>query len=76
MQNLTTTKSTAANGQNVANEMPAIGARVKMVSENSNWNVGELGTVIGQFGDRAAVDFDGRRDGDGYAAFLDAFEII
>ena len=53
-------------------KLPAIGARVKMVSENSNWNIGELGTVAGKYGDRVSVVLDGRGDvtdeHDGYGA--------
>lgn len=53
--------------------LPKIGDRVEMTSENSNWEVGECGTVVWVGPDRVAVDFDGRRDGEGYTAFLDAF---
>lgn len=59
------------------NNLPAIGSRVKMTSFNSNWNVGELGTITGHFDggtgtiDRVAVAFDGREDD--YTAFADDF---
>lgn len=45
-----------------------------MTSENSNWNVGETGTVVWTGEDRVAVEFDGREDD--YTAFLDAFIVI
>jgi hypothetical protein len=55
-------------------KLPAIGTRVKMVSENSNWIIGELGTVLGAINpNRVAIDFDGREDGDGYGADMDDF---
>jgi hypothetical protein len=56
-------------------QLPAIGSRVRMTSENSNWVVGELGTVVihhnggNPTNDRFAVVFDGREDD--YTAFPD-----
>lgn len=52
---------------------PPIGAKVTMIVPNSNWSVGERGTILGYFADKAAIDFVGREDGDGYIAFLDSF---
>lgn len=61
-------------------QLPAVGSRVRMVSENSNWIVGERGTVVGYHNggnpvnDRVSVAFDDREDD--YAAFPDDFEIV
>jgi hypothetical protein len=70
--NNSNTNNNAASATQTAEEIK-IGDRVRMISENSNWNVGEAGTVVWIGSDRVAVDFDGREDGDGYTAFLDAF---
>jgi hypothetical protein len=51
-----------------------LGARVQMTAENSNWNIGEKGTVTWLGGDRAAIAFDGREDD--YTAFLTDFKTI
>ena len=51
-----------------------------MVSENSNWVVGELGTISGHYNggnptnDRVGVLFDGRLDD--YTAFPDDFVVV
>lgn len=61
-------------------KLPAIGSRVKMLSENSNWIVGEKGTVMGHFdggtgtNDRIGIIFDGREDD--YVAFPGDFAIV
>ncbi len=65
-----TTTPNAAVAMQTAHTMPPLGARIRMTSENSNWEIGDIGTVIEQHGDRVAVKF-GRED---YTAFLDAFE--
>lgn len=51
-----------------------IGVRVKMISENSNWEIGEMGTVVWIGDDRVAIEIDGREDD--YTAFMDAFAVI
>ncbi len=58
-------------------KLPTTGTRVKMVSENSNWIVGETGTVVwSNNNDRVAIDFDGREDGDGYGADCSDFVAV
>jgi hypothetical protein len=60
--------------------LPPIGSRVRMTSENSNWIVGEKGTITGHFdggtgtNDRVSVEFDGRQDD--YTAFPDDFTAL
>jgi len=51
-----------------------IGNRVQMTSPNSNWIVGEKGTVVWVGADRVAVEFDGREDD--YTALNGDFKII
>jgi len=67
----------------IANPLPAVGARVRMISENSNWNLGEKGTVIehsngrdlsGIGCDRFGVVFDGREDD--YTVFASECEVV
>jgi len=51
-----------------------------MVSENSNWNIGETGTVAANYGDRVSVVLDGRGDvndeHDGYGADASDFATL
>ena len=59
---------------NIANPLPAVGARVRMISENSNWSLGEKGTVIAVTLDRFGVVFDGREDD--YTVFAADCEVV
>lgn len=65
------------------NPVPPIGTRVRMTAENSNWTLGEIGTVVAHHNgrdlsgvgcDRVSVVFDGRTDD--YTAFPDAFVTV
>jgi hypothetical protein len=53
-----------------------IGNKVRMTAENSNWVIGETGTIteILEGGGKVAIAFDGREDD--YTAFVGDFEIV
>lgn len=48
--------------------LPTIGTRVRMTAENSNWTIGDVGTITGHFDggtgtpDRVGVIFPGQPD--------------
>jgi hypothetical protein len=50
------------NKTNIEASTVAVGTRVRMSAPNSNWNVGEVGTVTWVGTDRVAIAFDGRED--------------
>lgn len=65
------------------NPLPPVGSRVRMVVPNSNWGVGEVGTITavhpaaaGKFPtpERVSVKFDGRTDD--YVAFGHEIELV
>lgn len=58
-------------------KLPTIGTRVQMISENSNWIVGEKGTVVWTADDgrnQVAIEFDGREDD--YSASSEDFKTL
>jgi len=53
-----------------------IGNKIKMTAENSNWVVGETGTIteILDGGKKVVVEFEGREDD--YTVFVGDFETL
>ena len=50
-----------------------IGNKVKMTAENSNWDIGEIGTITQILDGKVVIEFDGREDD--YTVFVGDFEI-